>query len=312
MMEQMASGDFYYETRNLTVRAQDSTFGINWVIWGLFSGIIQARQIFIPGTGLLLTCAILLRLFVYGKSKELKSIDIFVIIGLVYIFTSFSLFPWSVFPFNKLNFIQLPWRLFLFSSFFFALAGGYYLSQAVKSEKRLFFAGCLVFLSTVFVMANEAKLYHEIRSIKSITEVAIFDNNYHMAGIEYVPVKVPSMKYIAQRGNSVGKRGENTKITDFARHKGVITFDISTSNNEKLELPLIYYKGYTAELSDKKLPVSGTENGLVQVDIEHSGHVKVYYGGTIVQKISWYITIVSIFALCVYIFVQNRKAKNGK
>ncbi|GAB6008938.1 hypothetical protein [Dysgonomonas reticulitermitis] len=310
LLEQMTSNVFYYESRNLTVRAQDSVFKINWIIWGLFSGVVQAKQIFIPGTGLILTCGILLRLFVYGKSKELRSIDILVILGLAYIFTTWSLFPWSLFPFNKLNFIQLPWRLLEFSSFFFAIAGGYYLSHSIKSKKRLFVAGCVIVLATIFVMINDAKLYKEIRSGKLITEDASVDDRYHMGGIEYVPDKVPDIEYIRERGDTVIAGQQGVGLSGVNRMNGVTGFSVVTTSKTTIELPLIYYKGYAATIDAKSISVEESSHGLVQIPVDKSGSVKVYYKGTIVQKVSWYITIVSIFVLCIYIFVQKKRKQS--
>ncbi len=312
LLEQMMSNNFYYESRNLTVRAQDSVFKINWIIWGLFSGVVQARQIFIPGTGLLLTCGILLRLFVYGKSKELRSIDMLVILGLAYIFTTCSLFPWSLFPFNKLNFIQLPWRLLEFSSFFFAVAGGYYLSSSIKSKKRLFVGGSVIVLATIFVMINDAQLYKEIRSVKLITEDASVDDRYHMGGIEYVPDKVPNIEYIRKRGNTVIADQQEVGLSEVNRINGVTGFSVATTSKTTIELPLIYYKGYAATLNGKELPVAQSNHGLVQVPVDQSGSVKAYYAGTIVQKVSWYITLVSIIALCVLITLQRRRNKGDE
>ncbi|MFV0536622.1 MAG: hypothetical protein ACK5M3_04525 [Dysgonomonas sp.] len=306
MIEQMASNSFYYESRNLMSKTQDAALKMNWIIWGFFSGIIHPKQIFIPGTGLLLTGVICLRLFVYGKSKELKSADLLTILGIAFVLASSSLFPWSIFPFNKLNFIQLPWRLFEFSTFFFAVAGGYYLSHVFNSKKRLVIAGFLVVSMTVLIMANDGKLYDDVRSNRSITQIATLENDYHLGGFEYVPDKVPSPEFVAHRGDSIEKKHENTKVT-FTKNGAFTVLDVITTESEILELPLLYYKGYTAICNDKKLSVSESQYGLVQISVDQSSSVKVYYGGTIVQKVSWYISIVSIFALCIYIFVQKKR-----
>ncbi|MDR1090757.1 MAG: YfhO family protein [Prevotella sp.] len=306
MIEQMASGTFYYESRDLMSKTQDSALKMNWIVWGLFSGIIHPRQVFIPGTGLLLTCAVALRLFVYGKSKELRSADILVILGLAFVFASSFLFPWSIFPFNKLNFIQLPWRLFEFSTFFFAVAGGYYLSQAFKSRKRLAVAGFSIVIVIVSVMANDGKLYQDVRSNRPITQVAALENDYHLGGLEYMPDKVPSPEYIAQRGDRVGKKYEDTKVTSF-RKGGVTVLDIITSEPETLELPLLYYKGYKAVFNGEEIQVSESGNGLVQIPVEKSGSATIYYAGTFIQKSGYYITLISIIALCVFIALQRRK-----
>ena len=92
---------------------------------------------------------------------------------------------------------------------------------------------------------------------------------------------------------------------------GITSFDISINSNEVTELPLIYYKGYTATLNDKEVPVKESENGLVQLPVEQSGHIQVYYGGTVIQKISYFITLAGIFATCIYIFLQRRKPTKG-
>lgn len=307
MLEQMASNTFYYESRNLMAKTEDSALPFHWIIWGMFTGVVIPAQAFVPGVGLLLTCAIALRIFVYGKSAELKSIDLGVIIGLVYIVASSPLFPWSVFPFSALNFIQMAWRLFEFSSFFFAVAGGYYLSQLLKTNKRLLLGGCVVVFAIILVMANDAKIYQTYRCDRPITQVAAFDNDYHLGGLEYIPSKVPSIEYMHQRGNSIKSIQLGTSITSFERNRGVVSFNVNSQGNEILELPLIYYKGYTAKLNNEVLPVSESDNGLVQISTNSSGDVQVYYEGTILQKTSWFITLFSVLCLCLYIIMQRKK-----
>ncbi len=144
-------------------KTEDSALPFHWIIWGMFSGILIPEQAFLPGVGLLLTCGIALRLFVYGKSQQLRSIDICVVVGLCYIVAASPLFPWSIFPFSLLNFIQMAWRLFEFSSFFFAIAAGYYLSQLLKTNKRVVFGGILVVFATILVLANDAEMYKKYR-----------------------------------------------------------------------------------------------------------------------------------------------------
>ncbi|MDR1882157.1 MAG: hypothetical protein LBR26_05170 [Prevotella sp.] len=307
MLEQAISGTFYYESRNLTVKTEDSALPFHWIIWGMFTGIVMPAQAFIPGVGFMLTGAVALRLFVYEKSSKLRSIDIGVIIGLGYIVASSPLFPWSVFPFNKLNFIQMAWRLFAFSSFFFAVAGGYYLSSILKSNKRLLAAGFAVVILLVFIMANDAQSYRMYRCGRSITQAAAFNNDYHLGGLEYVPSNVPSIEYIHQRGDSVGTEYDGTTIVNLTRDKGITSFDVNVAGPEVIELPLIYYKGYAAKLNDREIPVAESENGLVQIRVSQSGHAQVYYGGTTIQKLGWIITLISISGLCVHIFLSGKK-----
>lgn len=311
MLEQMFSNDFYYETRQIMSKAQDARLDFHWIIWGLFSGLIHQKQAFIPGIGILLTGAVVLRLFVHGKSDQLRGLDILVFIGLAYILASSILFPWSVFPFSLLNFIQLPWRLYEFTSFFFAIAGGYYLSLLLRTHLRrvIVFVGLLVLIS--FVMMNDSNLYREFRCERSVDQVAEFSNDYHLGGMEYIPEKVPSVEFLSLRGDSIGKINPQTTVSSLDRDAGKTAFTVNAQSVEMLELPLIYYKGYSATLDKKGVEVSESNNGLVQISVPQSGKIEVYYGGTFVQKASWFISILSILALCVYI-VRNGRNKYVK
>lgn len=309
MLEQMSADTFYYQSRHLMAKTEDSALPIHWIIWGMFSGILIPEQAFLPGVGLLLTCGIALRLFVYGKSQQLRSIDICVVVGLCYIVAASPLFPWSIFPFSLLNFIQMAWRLFEFSSFFFAIAAGYYLSQLLKTNKRVVFGGILVVLATILVLANDAEMYKKYRCGRPITQSASFDNDYHLGGLEYIPSAVPSIEYIHQRGDSIARKYSSTVISGYTQSKGVTAFDIIAQNDETLELPLIFYKGYTARLNGEDIQPSVSENGLVQLSVRDRGHIEIYYGGTMMQRISYFISLFSIIALCFYIAVSYRKNK---
>lgn len=309
MLEQMFSNTFYYESMNIMSKAEDSALDFHWIIWGMFTGIIHPKQAFIPGVGLLLTTAIALRLFVYEKSKQLKSVDVGVIIGLVYIVMASPLIPWSIFPFSLLNFIQMGWRLFEFSSFFFAVAGGYYLSMLLSTNGRRFVGGCVIVVCTIFVLANDAEMYKAYRCGRPITQVAAFENDYHLGGLEYIPSKVSSIEYIHNRGNNIETILEGANISGFNKINGIINFGISTTRETSFELPLIYYKGYKAELNDKEIPISESGNGLVQITIDNPGYVKVYYAGTAVQKLGFFLTLLSIIGLCIYIFLSTNRNK---
>ncbi len=312
MLEQMLSNTFYYNGKNIMMKAGDMSLDYHWIIWGMFNGVIQPRQLFIPGTGLLLTCVIVLRLFVSSKSEKLRIADIGVLIGLFYIVLTMPFIPWSVFPFSLLDFIQMPWRLYEFSSFFFAVAGAYYLSLLIKSNKRGLIALCMLAAMLLVVMANDSRIYKEVRCYNSIEEnVPQPANAYNMGGAEYLPVKVPSVDFIDKRGDLVLRGNDTIPVSDFARNGKYTRFNLTSDNARILELPLIYYKGYTATLNNQTIPVSESNNGLVEIRADRSGSVEVYYDGTVTQRIGWFLSVLSIIGLCIYIFVSARKQKQS-
>jgi len=309
MLEQMLSDNFYYQSKTIMSSPHDARLSNLTIIQGLFSGIVQPRQLFLPGIGFMLTCTVALRIFVKGKSPILRSLDTGVIIGVVYIiFTSF-LIPWNIFPLDKLSFIQFPWRLYEFVSFFFAIAGGYYLSQLLQTHKQVVIGIAMIVLGSMLVIVNDAKYYQDDRSYYNINAEPNDLNRYHLGGFEYLPAKVPHSEYFLERGDSIAIKNETTSIHNFKRHKGITSFDIELNLNEKLELPLNYYKGYKAAVNGQNIVVEESNNGLVEVEVNQPGRIDVWYAGTPVQKISWYITLISILGLCVYIYLFNRKNK---
>jgi uncharacterized membrane protein YfhO len=124
-------------------------------------------------------------------------------------------------------------------------------------------------------------------------------------GAEYLPEKVPSIKYIEERGDKVASLHTGTEISRLARQKSGLTFLLKANQKEILELPLIYYKGYRAELDGKELEITESKNGLLEVTAGQQGEVKVYYAGTVIQKISVWVTLFSLLALIGYLFYKK-------
>ena len=102
---------------------------------------------------------------------------------------------------------------------------------------------------------------------------------------------------------------------EFTRNNSTVEFEYYLNENDfELNVPLIYYKGYVANIKDNngnttKLEVlQNKENGevLIKSDKNLSGIVTVEYKMTIIQKISYIISIIS-FIIIVYIFVKETK-----
>jgi uncharacterized membrane protein YfhO len=123
---------------------------------------------------------------------------------------------------------------------------------------------------------------------------------------EYLPAKVLSVKYIEERGDTIARLHNETNISRFTRQKDGLSFLLKTNQKERLELPQIYYKGYRAELGGKEFELRESPNGLVEITTAESGAVKVYYAGTVIQKISVWITLLSLLALVGYIAGAKR------
>ncbi|NDV69709.1 6-pyruvoyl-tetrahydropterin synthase-related protein [Dysgonomonas sp. 25] len=307
MLEQMLSNSFYYQDKPLF-----TTMGYGATIKQLFEGITNNmanadHSYILPKIGGLLTGLICLRFFIKGKSKSLRSVDIMVVFGLVLVMLNLHNINWNIFPLNKFIFIQFPWRFLKYATIFFAIAGGFYLSRLVTDNKRkmasvLFLS---VFLSATFVF--DAVDYRDMRSWEGIalsdltSKGKVKEQLTLGGGAEYLPSKMPTQNYPFERGVIVTKQQEETLLSNFKREKGNITVDVITQG-DKLEMPLTYYKGYKASLDGKTITVQQSENGLIEVPIDRSGEIKVWYGGTTIQTISWIISLICAILFCAYIF----------
>ena len=91
------------------------------------------------------------------------------------------------------------------------------------------------------------------------------------------------------------------------------------STGTYIDVPLIYYKGYTASLTtvdqkETKLQVTGEgQNGYCRVLLtgdEPAGLLTVYYKGTIVQNISYIISVLTLIGLFGYGFWVRKKGNS--
>jgi uncharacterized membrane protein YfhO len=133
-----------------------------------------------------------------------------------------------------------------------------------------------------------------------------------VSGGEYLPAKVPSSEYIEKRGDKIACLHNETTVSRFVRQRNGLSFLLQTSQIETLELPLIYYKGYRAELDGKTLDLTESPDGLVEITAGDSGIANVYYAGTVIQKISVWITLLSLLALLGYVIGRKYGKHSSK
>ena len=284
----------------------------------LYPHLILASPGFVPYIGVLLIACLILRFFIKEKSEYLKSIDIGVLIGVVYLLLSLSIIPWNKYPLKLFSIIQFPWRLFEFSTFFFAIAAGYYFSKILEKKKysKIIYTSVIVLIGCL-ILTNGYR-YKIIKGYynfpKEAPEMTIEKYHIYFQSLEYFP-KNQTVDVIKEKGQNIDALNSTTTISDITRKNGYINFNIATSSKEIVELPLTYYKGYTAQLNrpqakmPKELVVQESKRGLVEVPISESGNITVKFSGTHLQKYSIYITLISAILLIMYIYIINKKEK---
>lgn len=308
-IEQMINANFQVSTM---MYKAGSELSLNETLRSIiYPHTIFSKEEFEPYIGVLLIACLFLRFFIKDKSKYIKSIDIGVAIGIIYILLSTALFSWSNYPLKLINFIQFPWRLYEFSTFFFAVAGGYYLSKILKQNKKSIIASIfIVGLIGGLIITNAAR-YKVIRyyyTAMNTKPVMTMDNYFwFFVSLEYFPENL-TIDIIWKKDQNIDSN--NVKISNIERTNNKIICDVVTNETDYIELPLTYYKGYSATLNEQNVVVKESKQGLVEVKINESGKLIVSFTGTFIQKYSIYITLISFALLIIYIYMYNRKRKN--
>lgn len=285
------------------------TLDFKFLIRGLFSGFSRDNHV---GIGIILSLLVFIRIFIFSsKDRLIKSGDYLLILGLLLSVGMMCLYPWTTFPFSILNFVQFPYRFFLVASFFLSVAGSIYSFLLLKNSLKrqcLFMSSIIILTVLSFAFVSEG--------IKKTTPFIIpnptKENAYCLIGAEYLPEKIPSdfASFVVSRGDSIISLADNSPIiTDFHRNRSELTFDAVIAVSDTLELPLICYKGYSAFVDGESVPIFQSERGLISIPLNRSGHVRVFFEGTAVKTVSIYISLVTLIALCIYIFITNKKKK---
>lgn len=213
-----------------------------------------------------------------------------------------------------MSFMQFPWRILPIITVGLSF-GGIWILENVKGEERkintvkwwmligtLMIAGFAVgprYAYHIYVQRDDFAYVRENNPAFYEKYLIKYDKNAGDA--LYLPQGV-SLNLYWERGEIVTANKEDI-LYQWKREEDEIRIQIEENSHEDgvLELPLYMYKGYMAETTDgEKLPISKSENGLVSVEIgDNIGEIKVWYEGTLVQKVSDIITFLTILSfLC--------------
>ena len=89
-------------------------------------------------------------------------------------------------------------------------------------------------------------------------------------------------------------------------------FTVENNSEESiLELPYIYYLGYSIEMNEKEIKYEESTNGFISITIpkEEKGIVEVKYTGTKLSKISTILSIIGIIGFIFYVKIKMNTIK---
>jgi hypothetical protein len=219
-----------------------------------------------------------------------------------------------------LDVIQFPWRLLTFSVLFISIISGYILKAILTKENEYAFLLFVLGFSFVFVYLAGT----EIRLAKTLNSEVNFENQaltekddfWSIASslgysYDYLPKQL-GKEMLKSRGTDIIVLSGDVTVKNMNRKNSIINADLITnSQNSVIELPFIYYKGYTIKIDNNKVDYSMSDNGFIKLDVTNIGQHKIYvkYTGTIIYNICDLIAIIVLLTFIINI-VKRRLIKN--
>jgi len=228
-----------------------------------------------------------------------------IVLLLLFVFVS------NIIPVNLLSmfdFMQFPWRVYLYISFFISIAVAYFI-ELLSEKKQIILISTLV-LITYFGFISSINAYY----IEKYDRIYFTFPRYqieHFYG-EFLP-KLANMDYIT--ANIDPYLIEISNPIDLTYEKKTTTFDIYFNQldftHTKLDIPLLYYKGYSAYLTSGDttviLPIQKSNNSLMSINLGEykEGVIHFYYQGTRIQKVSALISIMTLGLFILYSIIKR-------
>lgn len=320
--------------KSLPIDVQNSTIKISQ----LFKDIGEVNGVSFK-IGIPLIILTLLGIVSYKKvDKNIRSEYItFTVIAMISLAMVTKLFPWIIMP-KILTTLQFAWRMQAFFEFALSIICAinlYYFIDIIckKSSKNskdtkvhtktenlynmlLLFAIIVIITSMMKIDYNYSYEKEKFLTDEEYETKINEKNSIWSINREYLPEKVDVKKlgksYLDYRENRVYVLDGNATIINEKKEDLQLEFDIENYKaNTILELPYIYYLGYTVTTEqNEKIQVFESDNGMLAIKLDEnieSAHITVKYTGTIIEKVSYLISAISIITFIGYVIYSKKQ-----
>ena len=207
------------------------------------------------------------------------------------IFICTGLFIWGPLErlFSFVNILQFPWRLLVIGAMPFAMLVG----MATFDKKPIYIATIgMLWLATVFMCSTA---YIPIDDVNLFGDYSVGRGEYLTADEEYFFLDKHTVDEIKFEYGILRK--DNTYT--FA--------DSMNEDHSSYVLPLGYYKGYEIKDSkNNKYDYKISENGFIEIEKKDDNIITVKYVGTMIQKVSMLISILSFVSIMIVITIRKK------
>ncbi len=275
--------------------------------------------------GLVTLIGLVLTILVFDKVEQrYRKIYAFSLItGAISILMTLKCFPFEKLP-EILKMLQFSFRMLEFEIFFlsFAVAVNYTIIIKRFNMKDVCILTLIAFL--LIIPLTKCLTYTEKRidekNIWPAVRVTSKTGRVHAgcATFEYLPSKAfDHLEYIKLRENKVYILKGEAQIQDEYKNGTNMSFQLNQAQSGTiLELPYIYYLGYSITLENEKgktiLEPYESENGFVAIHLNgtEKGRINVTYTGTNIMKGGMVVSILSLSGMVLYMYVCKRTKMN--
>lgn len=313
MLEQMISsaGGFEYTEPWAHIGKYTQPFSSFFHIKGYFSTIAYVG-IGIPVLLLIVVCLFL-------KKPKDKWGWTFFGGGCALFLASTSLVPWKLLEKTILNMIQFTYRLWPYAIIFVVIGIVMILSENSKNytkKHRIVFFTAIIGCTILAGLFQNRMIAASTLESKEIDAEYLKENNNYVGAGEWLPLGISEeIIDLAAETLAVSDQGSKQEVITSGKYKSFY----NDKEAESYHVPLIYYKGYEAWLyeengTETQLEVQTDENAQVLVinQKDKQGKVYVYYAGTMIQKVSNVVSLLTIIVVIGYWILNRKNRVDGK
>lgn len=226
------------------------------------------------------------------KQYNNKYYNCILIFGIISLILSSKLFPWDLLP-KSFRIIQFPWRFVTFVSLSISILAPLCISKF--NDKKMLSIILIIFM-VLLAQPNLKQASNEVIDISNIEQW------YGMGWQrEYLPVSaVENSDYFDNRNHDIIIKEGNANVEIINNDVPYLEFKVD--NDLTVELPRIYYIGYTLlNENNDKVDFYENEYGFIEAKLE-SGTYKLDFTGTKYDQIAKFVSIISILGFGVFVW----------
>lgn len=288
-------------TRPFVAVLEDWAININDMI-----GNSMNSNYLLANVGIIVIFIVFISLIKFKKlSVDEKKI---LIIVLVLLWGCTKAFPWQIFQSTFINYIQFPWRLMMFASFFAYLLGAILLDEIdIKYVVSLF--GVILISHYAFVIGlpkDKVTLLNNDRNIEKISKEYINADYYPKAATKD-PVSIENKKFVISN--------KEAKVSNYKNTDTEFKFTVINESNKKVivDVPILYYLGTVVKNNNKLIPVTISSRGTVQVELSNkNNNVVISSRYTKLARISQAISLGTALIIASMFFIKKQRNNRSK